>query len=66
MQPIETKARSVNLSVPGSLRDDVRSFTDFALDLDDPSELDRRVHLFEVRSYTWCMLNGKVAKFDVD
>jgi len=33
MQPIETKARNVNLSVPGSLRDDVRSSTDFALDL---------------------------------
>jgi len=30
MQPIETKARNVNLSVPGSLRDDRRSFTDVA------------------------------------
>jgi hypothetical protein len=31
-----------------------------------PSEPDRRAHLFEVRSYTRWMLNGKVAKFDVD
>src|SRR5438552_2931128 len=63
---IETKTRSVNLSVPGSLRDDRRSFTDDALDLMVPSEPDRRAHLFEVRSYTRWMLNGKVAKFDVD
>jgi hypothetical protein len=66
MQPTETKAHSANLSVPGSLRDDRRSFTDVALDPDDPSELDRRAHLFEVRSYTRWMLNGKVAKFDID
>jgi hypothetical protein len=66
MQPIETKAHSAHLSVPGSLRDDRRSFTDVALDPDDPSELDRLAHLFEVRSYTRWMLNGKVAKFDID
>ena len=28
---------------------------------DDPSEPGRRAHLFEVRSYTRCALNGKVA-----
>ena len=32
-QPIETRARSINLSVSGSLRNDGRSFTDDALDL---------------------------------
>jgi hypothetical protein len=65
-QPIETRARSINLSVSGSLRNDGRSFTDDALDLTILRNPDRHVHLFEVRSYTGRELNGKVAKSDVD
>jgi len=66
MQPTEIRARSANLSVPGSLRDNRRSFTDVALDLTILRNPDRHAHLFEVRSYTWSKLNGKVAKSDVD
>jgi hypothetical protein len=67
MQPIEIKAHRANLSVPGSLRDDRRPFTDVALDLTIlRNSTGVRAHLFEVRSYTGWVLNGKVAKFDVD
>lgn len=64
--PLETEVHSVNLSVPGSRLDDGRSFTDDALDLANLRSPTDMLTLFEVRSYTWWMLNGKVAKSDID